>query len=527
MKVLKGAKLCAAMFLAAIILTQFCCPVKASAKTNFTLKVESGSDITAELQTAFNLARDNPKGKYVIAIPSGNYTIGRTVYIYSNTTLRMKDVTLTRGTMEDFTMLRVGITGDIDQASGYAGFKNITLEGGTWDGNKTDGGIMRAAHGQNLTLKNVTFKDVKDSHHIEMAACRKVTVTGCTFSGFYGVKGSHQNIEALQFDVMHTEGHFANYGKFDDTPCRDLTVTGCTFQNLQRGLGTHSGVAGSYFTNVNFSNNAFSNIEGYAIVMTNYRSAKVSKNKIINCGCGIAFRSMIQNYNNYYPPLNGKVKIVKNSKTQITGNAISLKYSSYQNVAFGISIYGEYLTGVSGTNKVPAGDYRAYGLTVKSNTISLPCLGYGIWLQGTGSSQVSGNIINCNILNRANGGGLGDGIRMQDSPGNKILSNRITNKKTTVANQMCGIILSDNCPKTLVQGNTVSGAAKYGIGVKERSEGTLIKSNKVLNSGIYGIGVWCGSTTVQGNTVSGSGSKNLGISSTVAGKVKNISNRLL
>lgn len=527
MKALKRSGFCAAMFLAAMILIQFFCPVRAFAKTNFTLKAESGSDITTNLQLALNLARDNPKGTYVITIPKGNYKIGRTLYIYSNTTLLMKDVTLTRGTAEDFTMLRVGITGDIDQASGYAGFKNITLEGGIWDGNKTDGGIMRAAHGQNLTLKNVTFKDVKDSHHIEMAACRKIKVTGCTFSGFYGIKGSHQNIEALQFDVMHTEGHFANYGKFDDTPCRDIAVTGCTFQNLQRGLGTHSGVAGSYFTNVNFSNNIFSNIEGYAIVMTNYQSAKVSKNKIINCGCGIAFRSMIQNYNNYYPPLSGKVRIVKDSKTQITGNAISLKYSSYQNVAFGISIYGEYLKSVSGITRVPAGDYRAYGLIVKSNSIALSCLGYGIWLQGTGSSQVTGNVVNCNILSRGTGTGLGDGIRMQDSPGNKIISNRITNKKTTVANQMCGINLSGNCPKTLVQGNTVSGAAKYGISVKEQSEGTLVKSNKVMNSGIYGIGVWCGNTTIQGNIISKSGSKNLSISSTVAKKVKNISNRLL
>lgn len=527
MKALKRSGFCAAMFLTAIILIQFFCPVKAFAKTNFTLKPESGSDITTDLQTAFNMARDNPKGKYVITIPKGNYKIGKTVYIYSNTTLRMNGATLTRAASEDFTMLRVGILGDIDQAGGYSGFKNITLEGGTWDGNKTDGGIMRAAHGQNLTLKNVTFKNVKDSHHIEMAACKKVTVTGCTFSDFYGIRGSHQNIEALQFDIMHNEGHFSNYGKFDDTPCKNIKVTGCTFKNLQRGLGTHSGVAGSYFTNAVFSNNTFSNIEGYAIVLTNYRSARISRNKIINCGCGIAFRPMIQNYNNYYPPLAGKAKIIKDSKTQITGNIISLKYSGYQNVAFGISVYGEYLTGVSGTNKVPAGDYRAYGLTVKGNSVSLPCLGYGIWLQGTASSQVSGNIISCNILNKANGGGLGDGIRMQDSPGNKILGNKVTNIKTSVANQMCGILLAGNCPKTLVQGNTVSGAAKYGIGIREQSEGTLIKSNKVMNSGIYGIGVWCAGTTIQGNTVSGSGSKNLGISSTVAQKVKNISNTLL
>lgn len=523
MKTLKKPAFCAAMFLTFMILVQFFCPVRAFAKTNFTLKVKSGRDISEELQAAFNLARDNPKEKYVITIPKGKYKIGKLVYIYSNTTLRMNGVTLTRATAEDFTMLRIGIIGDIDQASGYAGFKNVSIEGGTWDGNKTDGGIMRAAHGQNITLKNVTFRNVKDSHHIEMAACKKVRITGCTFSGFVGVKGSHQNIEALQFDIMHAEEHFASYGQLDDTPCKDITVTGCTFKNLQRGLGTHSGVAGSYFTNMTFSNNTFSNIEGYAIVMTNYRSSKVVKNKITDCGSGITFRCMIKDYKNFYPPLNKKAKIVKDSKMQITDNTISLKYSGYPNVAFGISIYGEYLADVTGEDKIPAGDYRAYGVTVKGNSISLSCLGYGIWLLGTSDSQVAGNIINCNILNKASGG-LGDGIRMENSPNNKITGNKVTNKKTSAANEACGIFVRTDCAKTVVQENTFSGATKYGIGVQEGCEGTVVSNNKVMDSSVYGIGVWCPNTTIQKNTISNSGRKNLHISSDVAKYVKNISN---
>lgn len=526
-KLLQKTGLGAAVFLAVMVLVQICCPARTFAQTTVTLDVKSGSIITEAFQDALDLARDNPRESYVIVVPKGKYKIDDTVKIYSNTTLSMNGATIVRA-KNDLSMLRFGRSAELDEAGGYAGytgFKNITIEGGTWDGSKMEGAIIRAAHAQNIRLKNVTFRNVKNSHHIEMAACKKINITGCTFSGFYGSKKSNTNYEALQFDIMHNEEHFSNYGKYDDTPCRDITVTGCTFKNLQRGIGTHSAVAGSYFTNAAISKNTFSNIEGYAILLTNFQSAKVTKNTITNCGSGIFFRTMVQNYSTFYPPLKGKAKIVKNAKSQITGNKISVTYKGYPNAAFGISLYGENLKSVTGQNKIPAGDYRVSGVTVKNNKISLSCLGYGIWLQGTTGTQVTGNTIDCNIKSKGCGTGLGDGIRMEDSPGNKILSNKITNKKTGTAKEMCGIFVRVNCPKTTVQGNTVSGAAKYGIGVQENCEGTLVKNNKVKDSGKYGIGTWAKNSTIQGNTISGSGEKDLHIPSDVKKYVKDISNK--
>ncbi len=528
MKTLKRTICCAAALLAVVLLSHFVCPVRAFAATTYTLDVKSGQDITDPLQDALFMARYNPGESYTIVIPKGKYTISDTLKIYSDTTLSMEGATLTR-TKNDKTMLRFGTLAELESAggySGYTGFKNITFEGGTWDGNKLDGGIIRAGHAQNITLRNVTFKDVKNSHHVEMAACKNVTVTGCTFSGFSGKKGSSTNYEALQFDIMHNTAHFVGYEKYDDTPCRDITVTGCTFKNLQRGVGTHSAVAGSYFTNMTISGNTFSSIEGYAIITTNYRSSKINKNKITNCGSGIFFRSMIQNHKNYYPPLKGKAKIVKNAKSQISSNTISLKYSGYPNVAFGISLYGEELKSTTGSTKIPAGDYRVSGVTVKDNKITLPVLSYGIWLQGVTSTKVTGNTISCNIKSKGNKKGSGDGIRAEDSPNNKILSNKITNKKTGTAKEVCGIFIRVNCSKTTVQGNTVSGATKYGIGVQEKCKGTLVKNNKVSGSGTYGIATWSSGTTIQGNTISGSGSKNLHIPSNVSKSVRNISNKL-
>ena len=473
------------LFVMTLAMVQFHGKMDVSAAGKVRLDVKSG-DITDELQAALNDARDNKSGMYTIEIPAGTYQIEGPLKMYSNTCLSMKGVTLKR--TNGNVMLRLGLEPDGSFGySGYGAFKNIRLEGGTWDGSNKTASIIRLGHAQNITIEGVTIKNVKNNHHMEMAAVKNVTVSGCTFKNFTGDWKSVTNYEALQFDVIHQPSQFSKYDNYDDTPCQNVTVTKCKFEHVNRGVGTHSAVTGSYFTNMVFTDNTFNDVAGYAIICSNYKNAKINNNKMTNCGSGIWFRTMAQNHKMFFTPHKKSGKIEKNMKSEIKNNQIDATVNGYKNVVYGISLYGEVLT--KNAEDVKKGDYRLEGVTVQNNKITLSCRGYGIWLQGACKNKVIGNTIVCDIKKKSlSSGGNGDGIRILDGTGNTVQKNVITNKvKKGEAKNMTGIYI-ENSDSTKLISNTVTGCSKDGISVKKSKKAELT-GNKSNSNDRYGIGI--------------------------------------
>lgn len=493
-------------FVMSLMIPQLAGGMKVSAAGAVTLEVKNGADITNELQDALNAARDNKSGMYTITVPSGSYNVRGPLKMYSNTCLSMKGVTLKR--TNNNVMLRLGLEPEDGEGySGYSGFKNIKFVGGTWDGAGKTTTIIRLGHAQSITFENVTLTNVKNNHHMEMAAVKNVTVTGCTFKNFTGTWKSVTNYEALQFDVIHTDAQFSKYDNYDDTPCANVTVTKCTFKHVNRGVGTHSAVLGSYFDNMVFTNNTFEDVAGYAIICSNYKNSKINNNKMTNCGSGILFRTMAQNHKMFYTPHNGSIKIQKNAKSEIKNNVISATVNGYKNVVFGISLFGENVK--KNVADVKKGNYSQEGVTVEGNKITLSCKGYAIWLQGANNNKILSNTITCNIKKKGlNSGGNGDGIRIMSGTGNTVQSNKITNKvRTGAGSEMTGIYL-DTANKTVLKSNTVTGCSKDGISVK-KSKNVTIKSNKSTKNVRYGIRVSESSTaTASGNKTSGNKGRN-------------------
>lgn len=483
------------MTMVAVLLGLFMLP------TDITAKAQTVKEITVELtgvesvgktiQAALDQALADQSGNtlYVITLPKGTYELDTLLKVFSYTTIQMDGCTLVRDV--DKSMLRIGY--EDTNYKGYSGIHDVTIIGGCFDGNgddlNCDVSMVRLGHGANLTFRNVTFKNAFKSHHMEFAACKDVLIENCTFTGYYTNKKdvtNSANNEALQFDVMHTEEHFPKYPVFDDTPCKNITVTGCTFTDLQRGLGVHSAVAGSYFTNVKFTNNVFKDIKGYAIIATNFKSSEISGNIITNCGAGILFRSMVQGYNNFYTPLKGKVVIDNNADSIITNNTIQISDHKYKTTAYGISLYGEKLT--KKKKDAPKGDYTLFGVTVSSNTITMNNSGYGIWLQGTKKNTVQNNKVTMNIKKSASGKGNSDCIRLVKSKNIKIQSNTLNqkknNKKTAKA---CGIVLMSASSATITK-NKINNSPKDGIFLNQKSTAT-IKNNTIKKTGRYGLNV--------------------------------------
>lgn len=505
-----------------IFLTFFACmgmKTTVHAQTVKRIKVSIGENESPgkKIQAALNEALKDQSGKvlYEINLPSGTYKLDALLKVFSNTTIKMNGCRLIRN--YDATMLRLGY--ENVSSKGYSGQHNIVIEGGVFDGGaKNNGALIRMGHAKNITLKNVTFQNVYNSHHVEMAACKNVSIQKCTFKDYScgsDITNSANN-EALQFDVIHNGEHFNKYPPFDDTPCANVTVNKCVFKNLQRGIGTHSGVAGSYFTNMKFTNNVFENVRGYAIIATNYKNSVISNNKITKCGAGILFRSMVQGYNNFYTPLKKKVSIDKNAKSTISNNTISVSDYKYTTTAYGISLYGEKLT--SKRKNAPKGDYTMTGVTVKNNSIVMNNCGYGIWLQGTNKCKVLKNKVTMNIKPSVSGKGNGDCIRLLNSKnaqiGNNVLAQKNNNKRTKEA---CGIVISKNSGATVIS-NKINKSSKDGVFVNGKSTATL-RNNVIKGTGRYGINV-CEKSKAVAKSNKLSSCKKAAMKTSTGGKIK-------
>lgn len=434
------------------------------------------------------LARDDSENRlYQINIPEGVYSAVDQLKVYRNIHIIMDNVVIVRN--NSYNMLRLGDKSTYDSANdgegfgGYGIYSNITIEGGTFDGNNESQAIIRMGHASNITLKNVTFKNVTDSHFVEFGAVKDVTVTGCTFIDFKGSFDSKTNYEALQIDAL-SHDHFGSFNPTnDETPSKNILIENNTFKNLQRGVGTHTGIVNSYFDNIVIKNNNFENITGYAIMATNYANSDISYNNMNNVGAGIMMRSVENAHKNFYASeINSNVRdkyyFLNNT---ITNNIINVSggyQSDYSNVSYGIELYGEYLSEAAGT--VPKGDFRISGVWINNNTINLNTLGYGIWVQGAIKNSIKYNNINVNIQKKKSAGGNGDGIRIVYGTNITVKNNKIVNKTTTGYDpNMNGITVNSSSKEIKINQNEIKNSRKYGIFLESS------KNNSILNNTVY------------------------------------------
>lgn len=452
---------------------------------------------------------ENGEVNFKIIVPEGTYDVYSQLRLYSNTTLVMNGVTLKR--KDQFVMLRLGRKveewDDYNNGKGrpgYTGFKNMAIIGGTYDGCGQDDAFMRFGHSSNITIKDATFTNAKNSHYLEIGGCQNVNIENCKFLNFVGNWGDSQNYEAVQFDVL-AGNHFAAYHpENDETVCRNVTVRGCTFKNLQRGVGTHTGIVNGYCTNMVFENNTFENITGYAIIATNYANSKINNNTIKNCGAGIYFRTMEANHSNFYASKyhSNARKSAYKLNSQILNNNLTITTGykvNYRNVGYGIQLLGENLAKKAGN--VTAGDFRTCGVTVQNNTISLNCTGYGIWMDGTYGNKINKNTITCKIAKKGKGG-TGDGIRLIKSRKNTVSNNTIKNIAAKYDSGMNGISLITSSGANTVSSNKINNTKKDGVHI-EKSASNKIASNKIAGSKRDGIHLEkSDSNNLTGNTIS-------------------------
>ena len=435
--------------------------------TVVTLDVADGSDITETLNTVLHFMgqRATDETPCTVIIPQGSYLISGTIHMYSNLTLYAEGAVLTKSCTDKHVVLRLG--DDILSAGGYDGYHNITIEGGTWDlnypvveGKEGTGGFVgfRIGHARHVTVKNVTFLNNLKSHFLELAGTEDVTVTGCTFRGYWQeYEGGGQ--ECIQLDAC-LDYIFPGYQPFDGAVCENVRITDNIFENVFAGVGSHSMIYDRPYRNIVIQGNTFRNVKKRAVWCLNYVDSAVEDNIIENAGGGVLVSCM------YFP----NTHLMPATAAGMAGN--------HQNA--GISVKNNQIS-ISSVSQINGNTWRGYGIEVQgawvSDSSKAQAKGIPTGIYKETGVEVKGNMIT----------GNGNGIRLYLADGCTVENNQLKLQKTASFSNM-GIYLSASS-KNVIKDNQVSGCKNVGIYAYDGGKlGTPSTENQVLDNVISGIG---------------------------------------
>ena len=417
----------------------------------------------------------NKFGSYdelVVTLPKGEYYLDRTLYVYSNTTIKAEKGAKIYKNRVYGAVIEGGIPYD---QGGYEGCKNIIIDGGLWDAkaimNLSDGTeTFRFIHASDITIRNAEFSNLpEDSHFVVLAGAKDVLIENCCFHGYGNDGDSHREPkEAVQLDVAHSVEIVPTnqWILWDDLPCKNITIQNCEFYDYSRAIGSHTAVAGVYHENIVIRNNVIRDMEEVALKLYQYKDSIVSGNEISNCAGGIVIYTELGNSKKdaYFKPLNGKAA-AEPKKLNIV-----IEENEIRDITVKSDAYGDAIR-ISATAELPMN-----GIEVRNNKIS-NTLRYGIF-----ATTTSGLILSKNTIKQTTGYGI---ILEKDSKDADILDNQISHTGN------CGIWIASGSVGTLIRGNKVADYAekeekKYGIAIYQagsEKNRTIIEKNEVTNPG--------------------------------------------
>ncbi len=501
------------------------------------------SDITSEkktytvIQRALNEAAlyATDSSPYKIVIEPGNYTLTKSLHIYSNTCLYMEGVTFTQLSSVKSNMLKIGDTADTQ--TGYY-YKNITIDGGevggTFNENGNSNTAIKAAHINNFLMHGITLCNTIDSHLMEIAGVNGFSLSDCHFKD-QTVK-SRQYLEAIQIDFL-IPSHFSGY-IYEVLANQNISVYNCTFSDVPRGIGSHTSILNLPINNLTIANNTFSNLKSAAIQLQNCINCTISDNTITNCPRGITIYNT-RNYgegnflastianaggiattisSDYIKPSQDQNITIKNNSISCTGD--DTFNPGYERTCIFLAGYScsAPTSPVSG-DILPAGDYYVSGVSICNNTISTSQ--YGIILQNTKNSTILSNVISFN----SNHSQFGIHLRSNSTKniikkniitgcnGNSIFINSNSSCQSLSNNRIknsgfCDICVKDSTIKS-INSNTLTASGAYSIYL-ESAKVTTIKGNKIHSANSYGIAVSNGKAEkIYENTIRSSGNHSI------------------
>ena len=221
-----------------------------------------------------------------------------TCIIYDNTTIKMTNNTELKNKTTRFTdpntsesknieilfMNAKPLDSDDSNITGYNGRSNIIIDGGIINCRSA----IAFCHGQNITIKNVTFKNCKADHYIQIGACKNVKIQNCKFIGGTEKSSSRQYVEFIQIDWMTSAGQpywTSTANIFDSTVNDGIEIDGCEFRNgddeynfMCTGIGSHSSDGDNVNKNITIKNCRFTGYSYRALTLHKMENVIIDNN---------------------------------------------------------------------------------------------------------------------------------------------------------------------------------------------------------------------------------------------------------
>ena len=236
-------------------------------------------------------------GGGTLILGPGRYEISSTIYVPSNTTIRLSAGTTlvksnTTGTSafsasaSMFMLIRPSLGKVSGAVGGHDGDANITIAGAGGGSsvidmaNLVDTLAIIAGHNRGVSISGITFRRMNNNHFIEMDGCADCTIAGNEFLDAAG--GTRETAEAINLDTPdpNTSGFSSVWSKQDATPNERVTIAGNRFDGLQRALGTHNFSTGRYHTDIVVRDNTITSNANDAIHIMNWTNPVFTGNTI-------------------------------------------------------------------------------------------------------------------------------------------------------------------------------------------------------------------------------------------------------
>jgi hypothetical protein len=254
------------------------------------------------------MQRFEAAGGGTLVLGPGKYVISSTIYVPSNTTIRLSEgTTLVKGTKTGtkkfsasnsmFMLIEPSRGKKKGAVGGHDGASGITIAGAGGGRSVIDLANVRnslaiiAGHNRDVTITGITFTRMNNNHFIEMDACSDCEISGNEFLD--AARGSRDTAEAINLDTPdpRTHGFGSVWSEQDGTANERVTIARNRFDGVPRALGTHNFTAREYHSDIVVTGNTITGTADDAIHIMNWADPIFSGNTISSSPGSVGIRA--------------------------------------------------------------------------------------------------------------------------------------------------------------------------------------------------------------------------------------------